>query len=179
MEKVIQSLQENKNALLESPTGTGKTLCLLCSTLAWRKTWKPPIREPFGDTDNRTLLDGMYNEDAEPQRPPPIIYSSRTHSQLTQVIGELKKNCPYAAKTCILGSRKQLCIHPEVSLLKGEARDHKCRSLVTATKCDFHKNVDDYKNDATVTEKVCDIEDLLQLGAFNDCLLYTSDAADE
>ena len=36
MYKILLSLKEGKNSLLESPTGTGKSLALLCSTLAWQ-----------------------------------------------------------------------------------------------------------------------------------------------
>lgn len=36
MQRVIAALKNKKHALLESPTGTGKSTALLCSTLAWQ-----------------------------------------------------------------------------------------------------------------------------------------------
>lgn len=48
-------------------------------------------------------------------RPPKIVYASRTHSQLNQVMLELKKTAYRHVKVGILGSRDQLCIHPQVS----------------------------------------------------------------
>ena len=35
MAKIIAALKNKENALLESPTGSGKSLALLCSVLGW------------------------------------------------------------------------------------------------------------------------------------------------
>lgn len=53
MNKIIKGLQKKENCLLESPTGSGKTLSLLCSALAWQKSERDNIR-------SRILEDGYY-----------------------------------------------------------------------------------------------------------------------
>uniref|UniRef100_A0A8C0IIP4 Regulator of telomere elongation helicase 1 n=1 Tax=Bubo bubo TaxID=30461 RepID=A0A8C0IIP4_BUBBB len=158
MAKVLECLQRKVNGILESPTGTGKTLCLLCSTLAWREHFKDTISA-------RKIAQRMNGVELFPERPmsswgnaatdadiptyytdiPKIIYASRTHSQLTQVINELK-NTVYRPKICVLGSREQLCINPEV---KRQENSH------TQVRTDTEKEL---------IESIMDIEDLVKNG---------------
>ena len=97
MEKVIELLNNNidrKNytniAALESPTGTGTTLCLLCSTLAWMNEMRK--QKKFGGK---------------------ILYTTRTHSQISQIIHELQKTC-YWPRTAILSSRDISCVNSKI-----------------------------------------------------------------
>jgi hypothetical protein len=64
------------------------------------------------------------------QHAPKIFYASRTHSQLSQVVKELKATS-YRPKISVLGSRSQMCVHPSISKLEGAALDHACRQITT------------------------------------------------
>lgn len=168
MEKVIQSLQERSNALLESPTGTGKTLCLLCATLAWRKSLGvfstgPNVKMSLINGDKS----GVSLSQSQTKDAPTIIYASRTHSQIRQVIQELKRSS-YRPKMVVLGSREQLCIHDEVSLLRGRTQTNACHSLCrkrTKRYCKHYPRTADYlKSNSHLGDEPIDIEDLVNIG---------------
>jgi len=62
MSKVLQALKTKQHALVESPTGTGKSLALLCASLAFQKEMRRQIwekRAKIGTTpENKGLPDG-------------------------------------------------------------------------------------------------------------------------
>nr|XP_035941075.1 regulator of telomere elongation helicase 1 isoform X4 [Halichoerus grypus] len=176
MSRVLECLQKKVNGLLESPTGTGKTLCLLCTTLAWQEHLRDAISarkiaeraqgELFPD---RTLSSwGLAASDGDTTACyadiPKIIYASRTHSQLTQVISELR-NTSYRPRVCVLGSREQLCIHPEVKKQESNHMQiHLCRKKVASRSCRFYNNVEEKSLQQELATPILDIEDLVRSG---------------
>ncbi|CAD8209823.1 unnamed protein product [Paramecium octaurelia] len=118
MESVVQILDKKYNGLLESPTGTGKTLCLLCSTMGWLHKHRKEQKKS-GTPSNLK-----------------IIYASRTHAQLQQVAQELKRTV-YAPNISMVGSRDQYCLL-DFSNLKGNSLIQACRRLVKRNRCQFY-----------------------------------------
>ncbi|KRZ73531.1 Regulator of telomere elongation helicase 1, partial [Trichinella papuae] len=180
MEKVITCLNQRSNAALESPTGTGKTLCLLCACLGWLQTVHPKENITSNISMSKNL--SKNEKQLQPARPQ-ILYASRTHSQLSQVIKELNKTTYAGIRVCILGSRDQLCIDEEVKAEKQSIiKNHICRAKRLSRSCRYYNEL---KN-ATATSftfgdnKVMDIEDLLSSGKLNNfCPFYKAREAVE
>ena len=142
MEKIIDLLNNRiisskiNLGALESPTGTGKTLCLLCSTLAWMNQMRR--QQKFGGK---------------------IIYTTRTHSQISQVMHELRKTC-YKPRTAVLSSRDHSCVNYNIRKnISGNILNIKCRK--NCVKCAYYNGV---LSDKRERNNMLDIEELFENG---------------
>ncbi len=100
------------------------------------------------------------------QARPRIIYASRTHSQLAQVIRELKATA-YGAegrvRMAILGSRQQMCVHPIVQKATSSShQNNMCRSYTIKHACSFYEGLNEFKtSNPDLSKQPHDIEDLM------------------
>lgn len=109
-------------------------------------------RKPYYARARTAAKDGDEEDDEEPEIMPRIFYASRTHSQLSQFVAELRKtefghidskasendDDPMAqVRSISLGSRKQMCINGKVQTLGqnagSEAMNERCQELMKNT----------------------------------------------
>uniref|UniRef100_A0A8C6LF01 DNA 5'-3' helicase n=1 Tax=Nothobranchius furzeri TaxID=105023 RepID=A0A8C6LF01_NOTFU len=142
------------------PSGTGKTISLLSLIVAYQRAFPLEVTK--------------------------LIYCSRTVPEIEKVVEELRKLMEFYAKeteevnnflALALSSRKNLCIHPEVSSLRfGKEVDGKCHSLTASyvraqrhgnpnqPVCRFYEEFDAVGRQVPLPAGVYNLDDLKDLG---------------
>ncbi|EJK45218.1 hypothetical protein THAOC_36181, partial [Thalassiosira oceanica] len=141
---LVKALKSQRHVVLESPTGTGKSAAILCTTLAWQRYQydldckKVQQSQVGGDKNHKVgrADSGDADGDGKVQRVK-IIYCSRTHSQVAQMVQSLRATS-YRPRMAILGSRERLCIHKSIKPrngdeVKGVNVNNECRTRVRNT----------------------------------------------
>ncbi|XP_069738322.1 general transcription and DNA repair factor IIH helicase subunit XPD [Phaenicophaeus curvirostris] len=160
MLELKRTLDAKGHGVLEMPSGTGKTVSLLSLIVAYQR--------------------------ARPLDVTKLIYCSRTVPEIEKVVEELRKLLDFyeqelGEKVPFLGlalsSRRNLCVHPEVSALRfGKEVDGRCLSLTASyvraqhqrdpsvPTCRFYQDFDTHGREEPLPYGVYNLDDLKAFG---------------
>lgn len=148
--------KQEKLVMFESPTGTGKTQTILSSVLSIMQLERTKINPSI-------------------KTKPKLLYFTRTVSQMTQVLDEIKK-CGYKVKSNILSSRSHLCLYSKVNTLKSNSEmNQACFDAQKHKECPYKVLPPHIGGERPLFDNILDIEDLKVLGeATKNCAYYFS-----
>lgn len=143
--------------------------------MAWQQHEKQLARQSLQGSANAAGLSGRAPGDPHTlafvamSRVPKIIYATRTHTQISQAVKELKRTSYSRIKTVVLGSRDILCIHDEVSrLTENTTKNMACHIKVLGRTCAYYNNVQKVREQVIVGDQpAMDIEELITKGKLN------------
>lgn len=86
---------------------------------------------------------------------------------------ELKRTGYSHIKAAVIGSRDQLCIHPDLAKESNANKIQLCKIKVTNRSCHFYNRLDSQKDNSEFREnRVLDIEEIVRIGKKLKCCPY-------
>lgn len=120
---ILRCLKNAESGVIESPTGTGKSLSILCACLSWVEHEKRSGRKKRSEVDPEKEADSKEEENVIQK----IYICTRTHKQIDQLVSQLRKT-QFRPRISILASRTHLCINESIS--RETDKNTACRNLL-------------------------------------------------
>ena len=183
-----RAIDQKGHALLEMPTGTGKTVCLIALITSYQVSDQPHRyliqTQKLTCQPSHALFQYQFPQTGK------LIYCTRTVPEMVKCMDEIKRVIEYRTKllgpdggkvlALCLSSRRNMCIHPTItSEGDRETVDSLCRNMtaswVRARKeknpddtsvhlCEFYESYDKDGTNAEVLRGIYSLDDMKEVG---------------
>ena len=174
----VDAFNQEKIGFFESPTGTGKSMSVLTSSISY-------IQEK--NKDAKDYSQNVYESDidsflSKTNKRSKLIICTRTHSQIKELVNELKRphmrkaqgSLNKTTRVVSLAARRHLCVNGQYINLTASELNNVCKKT-----CVYNKDKDKWRNFVKkINTDPMDIEDLMSYGrSTTSCPYFASRSA--